>query len=232
MLKFWVVGLFSDTIVHYLNQSIMKQAVNKKLVEVVPVDLRQYANNSYRQVDDYQYGGGSGMVLMVEPVEAALKALNYQKKQVWLLSPRGDLWNQELAQGFSQINDLEVIILCGHYEGFDERINNYVDRYISIGDYVLTSGTLASLVVLDSIIRLIPGVINQNSLISESFNDHLLDHPVYTRPKVFNGQSVPEVLLSGHHQKITEFRLQERIRITKKYRPDLYQKYLNKKQRP
>lgn len=125
-----------------------------------------------------------------------------------------------------------MIILCGHYEGFDERINNYVDRYISIGDYVLTSGTLASLVVLDSIIRLIPGVINENSLISESFNDHLLDHPVYTRPKVFNGQSVPEVLLSGHHQKITEFRLQERIRITKKYRPDLYQKYLNKKQRP
>lgn len=228
MIKFWIISLLPAVIDHYVNQSIIKQAQNKKLVKIYPVNLRDYANNHYQQVDDYQYGGGAGMVLMIEPIINALKGLGYQNKQVWLLSPRGKVWTQSLATTYSQSKNLEVIIVCGHYEGIDERINQYVHHYFSIGDFVLTSGILVSLTIIDSIIRLIPGVINQDSLVSESFNDDLLDHPVYTKPQVFQNQSVPDVLLSGNHQNIAHYRLAERIRITKKFRPDLYQQFLKK----
>lgn len=226
MRHFYFVTLFPEAIHYYTNCSILKQAQLHGYVQIHVIDLRQFATNQYGQVDDYQYGGGAGMVLMIEPVYACLQQLDYQTKHVILLTPRGEVWTQNQAHTYANHDDRDIIFLCGHYEGFDERIYQYVDASYSIGDYVLTSGELASLVLADSIIRLLPGVINPNSLVSESFNDDLLDHPVYTKPQVFGNHAVPEVLLSGHHAKIAQYRHQMRLSLTQKYRPDLYAKYL------
>ncbi|WP_391591898.1 tRNA (guanosine(37)-N1)-methyltransferase TrmD [[Mycoplasma] cavipharyngis] len=230
MRRFYFCALFTDVINHYVNTSIIKQAINKKLISVETINFRDFSTNNYHQVDDYQYGGSAGMVLMIEPVVKALASIDQTNRYIILLSPRGQTLTQQKAIELANM-DKDLVFLCGHYEGFDERINSYVDEYLSIGDYVLTSGELAGLVCLDAIVRLIPNVINPVSLASESFNDYLLDHPVYTKPAVFNSQTVPEILLSGHHAKIAQYRLNERIRLTKKYRPDLYQLYLKSQEK-
>lgn len=218
-MKFDIITLFPSMFDGFVNESIIKRAINNKLVEINVHNLRDYSPYKNGQVDDYQFGGGPGMVLMCEPVFNAVESLRKDNTKVIMLTPSGEVFTQKIAKSLSNLE--HIILLCGHYEGFDERIKTIVDMEISIGDYVLTGGEIPSMVICDSITRLIPGVINIDSLNMESFNDGLLDYPVYTRPEVFRNMSVPQVLLSGHHANIDKYRSEERIRVTKEKRSDL-----------
>ena len=175
--------------------------------------------DKHGRVDDYPFGGGAGLVLMCEPIFIAIEAIRTDESKVIMLSPSGKVFKQSVAVDFSKMKHL--ILLCGHYEGFDERIKTIVDMELSIGDYVLTGGEVPSMVITDAVTRLIPGVITSESLDSESFNDGLLDYPNYTRPEEFRGMRVPEVLLSGHHKNIEKYRQEEKIRLTRLNRQDL-----------
>ncbi len=214
-----ILTLFPDIISSYLKESIIKRAIEKGLVEINIVNIRDFSPFKSGQVDDTPYGGGSGMVLMCEPVFKAIDSVKTDNSKVIMMTPTGEKYNQSKAIDLT--HEKHIILLCGHYEGFDERIKTKVDMEISIGDYVLTGGELASLVITDSVVRLLEGVITETSLDSESFTDGLLDYPVYTKPRVYEGLEVPEVLLSGNHKKIDEYRMNERIRITKEKRPDI-----------
>lgn len=205
--------------------SIIKRAIEKKIIEVEIVDFREYSTDKGKHVDDYQYGGGAGMVLKLEPIIKALRSIDTGHKI--LLSPQGKILNQEKLFQLSKLD--KIILLCGHYEGFDERINHYIDEEISIGDYILTNGEIPALIILDGVSRLLSGVIREESRLNESFTDNLLDYPVYTKPLEFEGHKVPEVLLSGNHKNIQNYRLQEKIKKTKTKRPDLYKKYQRSK---
>jgi len=213
-----------------LNESILRIAQKKGLAEILVHDLRDYTDDRHKTIDDYPYGGGPGMVLMVEPMVRALrdvfKDTDENKARILLTSPRGRLLTQKAATGLSL--DEHLVILCGHYKGIDERVHDFFEiEEISIGDYVLSAGEVAALVIVDSVVRLLPGVIKDiDSAWTDSFNDCLLDAPYYTRPEKFEGKTVPEVLLSGHHKKIADWRLQIREKITKERRPDLYEKYI------
>lgn len=218
-MKIDVLTLFPNMYDNFLTESIIKRAIDKKQVEVNIHNIRDYTVYNNNQVDDYPYGGGGGMVLMCDPIFRAIDALKREDTLVIMMTPSGKIFKEKIAYDLSKHK--HIIILCGHYEGFDERIKSIVDLELSIGDYVLTGGELASMVVMDSVIRLIDGVINENSLTSESFNDNLLDYPNYTKPAEYRGMKVPEVLLSGHHKNIEEFRYNERVRLTKENRPDL-----------
>lgn len=218
-MKFDIITLFPSMFDGFVNESIIKRAINNKLVEINVHNLRDYSPYKNGQVDDYQFGGGPGMVLMCEPVFNAVESLRKDNTKVIMLTPSGEVFTQKIAKSLSNLE--HIILLCGHYEGFDERIKTIIDMEISIGDYVLTGGEIPSMVICDSITRLIPGVINIDSLNTESFNDGLLDYPVYTRPEVFRNMSVPQVLLSGHHANIDKYRSEERIRVTKEKRSDL-----------
>ena len=218
-MKFDIITLFPSMFDGFVNESIIKRAINNKLVEINVHNLRDYSPYKNGQVDDYQFGGGPGMVLMCEPVFNAVESLRKDNTKVIMLTPSGEVFTQKIAKSLSNLE--HIILLCGHYEGFDERIKTIVDMEISIGDYVLTGGEIPSMVICDSITRLIPGVINIDSLNTESFNDGLLDYPVYTIPEVFRNMSVPQVLLSGHHANIDKYRSEERIRVTKEKRSDL-----------
>ncbi|MCM1052938.1 MAG: tRNA (guanosine(37)-N1)-methyltransferase TrmD [Ruminococcus sp.] len=219
-MRFDILTLFPDIIKAYINESIIKRAINNKIIEVNIVNIRDYTLLKNGQVDDTPYGGGSGMVMCVEPVVRAIESVKDEDSKVYLLSPQGKTFNNKMAA--SLINETKhLILVCGHYEGFDERILNFVDGEISIGDYVLTGGELPSLVILDTISRFIPGVIDSDSCKFDSFEDNLLDYPTYTKPREFRGLTVPEVLLNGNHAKIDEYRKSERLRVTKEKRPDL-----------
>ncbi len=219
-MKFSIITLFPNLIKSYISESIIKRALDKTKIEIEVVDLRNYTNYNHNQVDDYQFGGGKGMVLMVEPVVNAIEACKTEDSLVILTSPQGKTWKQEFARNYVEKHK-HLIIVCGHYEGFDERVLDYVDIEVSIGDYVLTGGELASLVLIDSISRVVPGVISEESHINDSFENNLLDHPVYTKPVDFRGKIVPDVLLSGHHANIQKFRQEGRLRNTYIKRPDL-----------
>ena len=214
-----ILTLFPSIINSYLDESIIKRAIEKGLVNTNVINIRDFSPFKNGQVDDTPYGGGGGMVLMCEPVFKAIDSVKTSDSIVIMTTPAGIKYNQSTAVDLSKYKHL--ILLCGHYEGFDERIKTKVDMEISIGDYVLTGGELASLVITDSVVRLLEGVITDTSLESESFTDNLLDYPVYTKPREYEGLKVPDVLLSGDHKKINEYRLEERIRITKEKRPDL-----------
>ena len=214
-----ILTLFPSIINSYLDESIIKRAIEKGLVNINVINIRDFSPFKSGQVDDTPYGGGGGMVLMCEPVFKAIDSVKTSDSIVIMTTPAGIKYNQSTAVDLSKYKHL--ILLCGHYEGFDERIKTKVDMEISIGDYVLTGGELASLVITDSVVRLLEGVITDTSLESESFTDNLLDYPVYTKPREYKGLKVPDVLLSGDHKKINEYRLEERIRITKEKRPDL-----------
>ena len=214
-----ILTLFPSMLEGFINESIIKRAIDKEKVQINIHNIRDYSPFSNRQVDDYQFGGGSGMVLMCEPIFNAIEAIKTEDSLVVMLTPDGNKYNQSMAKEFSKCKHL--ILLCGHYEGFDERIKTIVDMEVSIGDFVLTGGELPAMVITDSIVRLIDGVITDGSLESESFTDNLLDYPVYTRPAVFRGMKVPEILLSGHHENINKYRLEERKRVTKEKRNDL-----------
>lgn len=228
MTRFIVLTLFTNMFEAFVNTSIIKRAINEKLVSIETVDIRDFTLDKHNRVDFPPYGGGSGMVMSCEPLSRAidysinkLKDLSDNNIEIIYLSPRGKVLNYNMCNKMSS-SGCEYILICGHYEGIDERIiEEYNVKEISIGDYVLTGGELASQVLMDSIIRLIPGVLNESSLDEESHTDGLLEYPQYTKPAVFRNMPVPDILLSGNHQKILEFRNKEKIRITKKYRPEL-----------
>lgn len=220
-----IVTLFPGMFQGPFDQSIIKRAMAKGLVEIHLHDLRDFASGKYRSVDDYPYGGGAGMVLMVEPIASCIEALMGQRDydQVIFLTPDGEQLDQDKANEISLAGN--IIMLCGHYKGVDERVReHYITREISIGDYVLSGGELAAAVLTDTIVRLIPGVLgDETSALTDSFQDGLLSPPVYTRPADFKGWKVPEVLLSGHEQRIVEWRLEMAIQRTKKRRPGMIQ---------
>lgn len=205
------------------NDSILKRAQAKGLVQVNVVDLRIYSEDRHKSIDDYAYGGGAGMVMMIEPIDRCIGALKSLRKydDIIYMSPDGDLFTQPLANELSLKKNL--ILLCGHYKGVDERVREHlITREVSIGDYVLSGGELAAAVVADAVIRLIPGVLSdETSALSDSFQDNLIAPPVYTRPAEYNGWKVPDVLLSGHAAKIEQWRLEKAIQRTQNRRPDL-----------
>ena len=218
-MKITILSLFKDAYQSYLESSIIKRAIKNKIIDVEIVDFRQYSTNKHHKVDDYQFGGGPGMVLSIQPIADCLKSITKKESHVILTSASAKLFNQDIAKELSLKKHL--ILIAGHYEGFDARIENYVDASYSIGDYVLTGGELPAMVISDSIIRLLDGVITNTSLDSESFNDKLLDYPTYTKPREFMGMKVPDVLLSGDHAKIAEWRYKQKLERTKERRPDL-----------
>lgn len=214
-----VLSLFPKMFDGILNESIIKRAIDDKKVNIDVIDLRSYSKDKHNKVDDTIYGGGAGMLIKCEPVFDAIDDLKTKNTKVIMLSPDGVKYNQEKAYELSK--EKNIILLCGHYEGFDERINTVVDEKISIGDYVLTGGEIPAMAIIDSVTRLLPGVINEESHLNDSFNNDLLDYPQYTKPKEYRGMKVPDVLLSGDHKKIDEWRREEQIKKTKKQRPDL-----------
>lgn len=217
-----ILTLFPNMFEGFLSESIIKRAIDAKKVTVNVHNIRDYSKDPHKKVDDYGYGGGEGMVLMPQPIFDAVKDLRKEDSYVILTTPQGTTFNHNLAHGLTLKK--HIIIICGHYEGFDERIRTLADIEISIGDFVLTGGELPSMVICDSVIRLIDGVINENSHKNDSFEDTLLDYPVYTHPANYEGLEVPEVLLSGHHENIRKWRLNEQIKRTKERRPDLLEK--------
>lgn len=218
-MKIDILTLFPGLFDGFVTESIIKRCIDKGIVDINVVDFREYSELNNKQVDDTPYGGGGGMVLRCEPLFSAIRDLKTSDSLVILMTPDGCVYNESMALDLSK--EKHLIFVCGHYEGFDERIRTLVDIEISIGDYVLTGGELPAMVVSDSIIRLLDGAISSDSLVSESFTDNLLDYPTYTKPRVFEGMEVPEVLLSGDHKRIDEWRNFKRIEKTKDKRPDL-----------
>lgn len=214
-----ILSIFPEFFNSFLKESIIKRAQEKNLVEINIVNFRDFSLDPHKKVDDTAYGGGAGMVLSVEPIVRALESIRKDYSKVILTCPRGEVYKQKMAYDLAK--EKHLIIICGHYEGIDERIRNFVDLEVSIGDFILTGGEIASLVISDSIIRLIPGVIEEESHQNDSFSSNLLDYPSYTKPRNFRGLEVPEVLLSGDHQKIREYRKAEQERLTKERRKDL-----------
>lgn len=218
-MKIDILTLFPEMFEGFKSESIIKRAIENKKVEINTCNFRDFAKNKHKKVDDTPYGGGSGMVLMCQPIFDAVESLKKENSKVILLSPQGKNYNQDMAYNLSK--EEHLIFICGHYEGFDERIKSICDEEISIGDYVLTGGELPSMVLTDSIVRLLPGVIEEESHLNDSFNNNLLDYPTYTKPREYKGMKVPDVLLSGDHAKINKWRYDKQVKITKEKRPDL-----------
>lgn len=224
-MKFIILTLFPEAFQSYFNISLIKRAVAKKFIKIEVHNLRDWTTDLHKTVDLRPYGGGAGMVLRVDIIDRAIKTLKSKNKnaKVILLSPQGKVFNQKLARQLSKQKTL--ILICGRYEGFDERIRNLVDMELSIGDYILTGGEIPAMAVLDAVARLVPGVVGKHeSTVHESFSENLLEYPQYTRPENYKGMRVPKVLLSGNHIKIAEWRKKEALKRTKKRRPDLLEK--------
>lgn len=230
-MKFHILTLFPEMVLNALNTSITGRACEKGIISVEATNIRDYTTNKHLKVDDYPYGGGAGLVMQPQPVYDAYMAVKEKmcadgggQPRVIYMTPQGHTFNQTMAQEFAKEDNL--IILCGHYEGIDERVlEMIVTDYVSIGDYVLTGGELASMVVVDAVSRLVPDVLhNDESAEFESFNDNLLEYPQYTRPVEFMGKKVPDVLLSGHHANVEKWRREQSLIRTAKYRPDLLEK--------
>ncbi len=228
-MRFHVLTLFPKMITDGLNTSITGRAIEKGVLSVEAIDIRDFSHDKHMKVDDYPYGGGAGMVMQAPPVCEAYQSIADKigtRPRVVYMTPQGTTFNQKMAEDFSKEEDL--VILCGHYEGIDERaLEKIVTDYVSIGDYVLTGGELPAMVVIDTVSRLVPGVLNnEESARTESFSDGLLEYPQYTRPVEYDGMRVPDVLLSGHHGNIEKWRHEKSLERTKKFRPDLYEKYI------
>ena len=221
-MKIDILTLFPEMFETIFSQSIIKRAIIEKKVEINIHNFRDFSTDPHHKVDDTPYGGGRGMVLTCQPIFDCVEKLKTKESKVILLTPDGNVYKQQ--QAYELAKEKHLILICGHYEGFDERIRSLCDLEISIGDYILTGGELASMVITDSIVRLLPGVIEEQSHQLESFNNNLLDYPTYTKPRVFKGMEVPAVLLSGNHKKIEEYRKLESIKKTKARRPDLLEK--------
>ncbi len=222
-MRFDILTLFPEMIEGMIKDSILKRAIEKGIIEVNIINFRDFSTNKHHTVDDYAYGGGAGMLISVEPIHLAMQTIKgIEKAKVVLTSPSGNVWNQEKAFAYSHLD--HIVIICGHYEGIDNRILKYVDEEISIGDYVLTGGEIAATVLIDSISRLVKGVISDDSIVNESHQDHLLEYPQYTRPLEYDGEKVPEVLYSGHHANIKKYQRYEALKKTYHVRPDLLAK--------
>ncbi|MBR4262920.1 MAG: tRNA (guanosine(37)-N1)-methyltransferase TrmD [Bacilli bacterium] len=214
-----ILTLFPHMFDGVLSESIIKRAIEKNIVKINIINFRDFSKLNNSQVDDTPYGGGAGMVLMCEPIVDAIESVRDDDSLVILLTPQGKTYNQKMAYDFK--NKKHLILVCGHYEGFDERIRSFVDLELSIGDYVLTGGEIPAMAIVDSVVRLLDGTINEESYISDSFTNNLLDYPTYTKPADFRGMKVPDVLLSGDHKKIADYRKEEAYKRTKDRRPDL-----------
>jgi tRNA (guanine37-N1)-methyltransferase len=218
-----VLTILPDLLNGPFSESILKRARDKGFVEIVVHNIRDYAQNKHKQVDDYAFGGGAGMVMSIEPIDLLIEKLQKERKydEIIYVAPDGEKYNQKLANFFSTLNN--IIILCGHYKGIDQRVrDNLITREISVGDYVLTGGELAAALIVDSVVRLLPGVLSdETSALTDSFQDNLLSPPVYTRPAIYKGWKVPEILLSGNSREIDKWRFEKSLERTKKIRPDL-----------
>lgn len=220
-MKIDILTLFPEMF-DIFNHSIIGRAIDKGILKIQSHNIRDYSMNKHKKVDDYPYGGGAGMVMTPQPIVDSIKDLKTNNKgKVIFLGPRGKTFNQEIAKILSK--EKELIFICGHYEGIDERVYKYIDEEISLGDFVLTGGEMACIPVVDSICRLVPGVLSSSeSYMEESFYNGLLEYPQYTRPECFEGENVPKVLLSGHHDNIRKWRRYKSLTITKTRRPDLF----------
>ncbi len=228
-MKFHILTLFPEQFVGFIETSIIGKAVEKEIIAIDTVQIRDFSKDKHRKVDDYPFGGGAGMVMAVQPLRDALHSIEKsQNSRVIYLSPRGTTLNHEKVVELSKLD--ELILVCGHYEGVDQRfIDTYVDEEVSIGDYVLTGGELAAMVIVDSVSRMVESVLsNHSSAEEESFAMDLLEYPHYTRPVEIDEKKVPDVLLSGHHGEIAKWRFEQSLMITKSRRPDLFEKYKNK----
>lgn len=218
-MKFDVLTLFPEMF-EPLKTSIIGKAVEKKLIDINIINIRDFSEDKHKKVDDTPYGGGAGMVMKPDVVYRAYQSVKENKAKVIYLSPQGKTLNQQKVEDLSK--ESHLILLCGHYEGIDQRVlDKIVDEEISIGDYVLTGGEIPAMVLIDSVSRYVEGVLKQDSIQEESFSNGLLEYPQYTRPEIFEGEAVPEILLSGHHQNIEKWRKEKSVEITKKKRPDL-----------
>lgn len=223
-MKFYILTLFPEMVMSGLNTSIIGRAMDKGLIEIEAVNIRDYTLDKHKKVDDYPYGGGAGMVMQAQPVYDAFQSIvDRTSKDIpcIYLTPQGKTFNQRIAKELSTLD--EVVLLCGHYEGIDERVlEEIVTDYISIGDFVLTGGELPAMMMVDAISRLVPGVLhNDDSAVQESFSNNLLEYPQYTRPEEWNGKKVPEILLSGNHARVDEWRYEMSLKRTRENRPDL-----------
>ncbi len=225
-----IITIFPEMFSGIINSSIIKRAIDKQIIKINIHDFRLFSTNKHHKVDDTPYGGGAGMLIKCQPVIDCLKNIeNYSSAHKIITSPTGIKYNQQKASDLSQKD--HIIIICGHYEGMDERVVNYIDEEISIGDYILTGGEIASMAIVDSIIRLIPEVIRDESIVTESFSASLLEYPQYTKPSIYDELKVPEVLLNGNHEEIRKFRCFESLKKTYLKRPDLLENYpLNKEE--
>lgn len=222
-MKIDILTLFPEMF-DIFNHSIIGRAIDKGILEIKATNIRNFAENKHKNVDDYPYGGGAGMLMSPQPIVSTIKHIKENNRgKVIYLGPRGKTFNQDLAKELAKED--ELVFLCGHYEGIDERARKYIDEEISLGDFVLTGGEMACIPVIDSICRLVSGVLSSNvSYEDESFYSGVLEYPQYTRPEVFEDMKVPSVLLSGHHENIRKWRRYQSLKITEKHRPDLYKK--------
>ena len=227
-MKITILTLFPEMFDGFLTNSIIKRAIAKKVVEVEIKNIRDFTLDKYGRVDTPPIGGGAGLIMKCQPIVDALKSTAKNESFKILLTPKGKQYKQANAVELSKKED--IVLLCGHYEGVDERVNDYVDEQFSIGDYVLTGGELGAMVIADSVIRLLDGAITETSLDEETFSDDLLEYPQYTEPREFEGKKVPDILYTGNHEAINKYRRKESLRLTKKNRPDLFEKHTKTKQ--
>lgn len=222
-MKITILTLFPEMFDGFLTNSIIKRAIAKKVVKVKIVNIRDFTLDKYGRVDTPPIGGGAGLIMKCQPIVDALKKVTSKKSKTLLLSPRGKTYTQEIAKKLSR--EEELVLLCGHYEGIDERVNNYVDELVSVGDYVMTGGEIGAMAIADSVIRLLDGAITDASLDQESFEDSLLEYPQYTEPREYDGHKVPDILYTGNHTAIEKYRRKEALKLTKNSRPDLFKKH-------
>lgn len=223
-MKISVLTMFPEFFDSFLSMPLVRRAVSGEKAEIEIVDIKSFAPGSFRNIDDSPFGGGKGMIMRCQPVLDALKSVRKDSSLTILLSPKGELYNQKKARELSQTE--HIILICGHYEGIDARIEKYADSQLSVGDYVLSGGEAASLTVMDSVIRLLDGVLRDGSADDETHENGLLEYPQYTRPADYEGDRVPQVLLSGNQKKIDEWRLTQSLLLTEKYRPDMFEKHI------
>lgn len=227
--RFDILTLFPEMISGMIQDSILKRAIEKGKIEVNIINFRDFSTNKHHTVDDYTYGGGAGMLISVEPVHLAMKTIPHLDQAYKILtSPSGTVYSQQKAEQLAKQD--HIVLICGHYEGIDARILDYVDEEISIGDYVLTGGEIAACVLIDSIARLVPGVIRDESITGESFTMGILEYPQYTRPPVYDGKSIPEILLSGHHANIQKWQRYQALKKTYQKRPELLEQVVLSKE--
>ena len=223
-MRITILTLFPEMFDGFLTNSIIKRAIAKQIVEIKIVNIRDYTKDKYGRVDTPPIGGGAGLIMKCQPIVDALETNSSAEAYKVLLSPRGKTFNQKKARELASINK-DIVIVCGHYEGVDERVNKYFDELISIGDYILTGGEIASMAISDAIIRLLDGAISHDSIIEESFEENLLEYPQYTEPYDYKGDLVPDILYTGNHEAIKKYRKKQSLKLTRSLRSDLFEKY-------